>query len=361
MVTEVPIVTSLKRWWRQPDSYNWISSYLRNRGMFTISRALIASITAMAAVVGAVLMASPTAVQGTGLRALAWTAIVGLLGCTALWIRGWPTKRQSIAFLLVFNLCIAVLIQAQSDPMVGLVGVVALAIPGGYIACFHSAGFMAYNFAVVVYLCALQVFRHGFGVDAAEVVAALLFVLLMNTGVPFGVQAVVHVLGIDLLQARHDPLTGLLNRRSFFDRIDEMLYGSRVSPRYLVMIMVDLDRFKLLNDTSGHAVGDQALIAVGQALIEIARGRVVTGRVGGEEFMIAELTATEERTPLAQQVCDAVAALPFPITASVGAVVSRVDHLSDRVRKDVVEDLCTKADAAMYIAKRSGGNQVRHV
>ncbi|AQA02995.1 hypothetical protein BVC93_11725 [Mycobacterium sp. MS1601] len=361
MVAEVPIVTSIKRWWRQPDSYGWISSYLRTRGMLTVSRALIASITSMLALVSTVLMLSPTAVQGSGLRLLTWIAIAGMLGCTALWVTRWPTKRQSIAFLLVINLCIAAVCQAQSDPMVGLVGCVAFAITGGYIACFHSAGYMAYNFAVAVYVCVLQILRHGFGVDPAEVVAALLLVLLMNTGVPFGLQAVVHVLGIDLLQARHDPLTGLLNRRAFFDRIEEWLHSGTTSPRYLVMVMVDLDRFKLLNDTNGHAVGDQALIAVGRELSAIACGRVVTGRVGGEEFMIADFVSTEERTPLAQKICDAVAALPFPITASVGAAVGRVDALDERVRQEFVDDLCAKADAAMYIAKRSGGNQVRHV
>jgi diguanylate cyclase (GGDEF)-like protein len=360
MVAEVSLITSIKRWWRQPDSYHWISSYLRSRGMLTISRTLIASISISLAVVSAVLMLSPGAVHGPILRALAWTATAGALACGVLWLIRWPTKRQSIAFVLVINLCIAVVCQTQANAMVGLIGCVAFAITGGYIACFHGASFMVYNFAVTIYLSVVQASVYGFGGDTAEVLAALLFVLLMNTGVPFGVQAVVHVLGIDLLQARHDPLTGLLNRRAFFERIDEVLHTGRSTPCYLVMVMVDLDRFKLLNDTRGHAVGDQALIAVGRVLTSIGRGGAVSGRVGGEEFLVADFATNTAPSVLAQRICDAVAALPFPITASVGSAIARVDHLSPEAKQDTIAQLCTRADAAMYIAKRSGGNQVRH-
>lgn len=360
MVAEVPIVTSIRRWWSQPDAYDWISSYLRARGMLTISRALIVAITVTMALVSAVLMLSPFAVQGTALRTLAWLATAGALGCGLLWLWRWPTKRQSVVFILVINVCIAVVCQAQSDAMVGLIGCVAFAITGGYIACFHSAGYMAYNFTVAVYVSALQAARYGLGDDPAAVTAALLFVLLMNTGVPFGVQAVVHVLGIDLLQARHDPLTGLLNRRAFFDRVDELLTTDRSTPRFLVMVMVDLDRFKQLNDTSGHAVGDEALVAVGRKLTGIAVGGVVTGRVGGEEFMVAELVSTSGPPTLAQTVCDEVAAVPYPITASVGSARGRVDNLPASFYKAVVQQLCAEADAAMYEAKRAGGNRVQH-
>ena len=360
MVAEVPIVTSLKRWWQQPDSYEWISSYLRARGMFRISRALITTITLTLALVAALLMLSPVAVQGTGLRTLSWIATAGALGCGLLWLWRWPTKRQSIAFILVINVCIAVLCHAQSDAMAGLFGASAFAITGGYIACFHSAGYMVYNFAVAVYVSALMAARNGFGEDPAVMSAALLFVLLMNTGVPFGVQAVVHVLGIDLLRARYDPLTGLLNRRAFFERVDEILHSRRGTPNYLVVVMVDLDRFKLLNDTSGHAVGDQALIAVGRAITSVARGSVVTGRVGGEEFLLADLVDVAAPPAVAQRVCDAVAALPFPITASVGSALGRVDRMAPSQYQDLVEQLCSQADSAMYAAKRGGGNRVSH-
>lgn len=360
MVAEVPLITSIKRWWYQPDSYAWISSYLRSRGMLNVSRALIASITLTLAAIGVVLMLSPVAVQGTGLRALTWAATAGALGCGVLWLWRWPTKRQSIAFILVINLCIAVVCLTLSNVQAGLVGCVAFAITGGYIACFHSAGYLVYNFVVAVYLSTVQIIRYGLDTDLAVAAAGLLFVLLMNTGVPFGLQAVVHVLGLDLLQARHDPLTGLLNRRAFFDRIDEVLHSGRTTPSHLAMVMVDLDRFKQLNDTSGHAVGDQALIAVGRALTAVGRSGVIIGRVGGEEFLIADFVDTSAPPALAQNVCDAVAALPFAITASVGSAVGRIDQLDTAAQQELVRDLWTRADAAMYIAKRSGGNRIRH-
>lgn len=360
MMVEVPIVTSIKRWWHQPDSFDWISGYLRTRGMMTISRALIASIVLALAVIATVFMCSPGGVEGTWMRVLAWIPIVGALGCGVLWLARWPTKRQSIAFILVINLFIALFCQAPSDPMMGLIGCTAFAITGGYIACFHSAGYLLYNFVVAGYVSALQATRYGFGADPALVVAALLLVLLINTGVPFGVQAVVHVLGIDLLQARHDPLTGLLNRRAFFERVDELLHSARARPSYLSVIMVDLDRFKALNDSSGHTVGDQALIAVGRSMTAVAPGGIITGRVGGEEFLLADLVTTVSPPALAQRVCDAVATLPFPITASVGTAVARVDRVPPEDRKELVRRLHTLADDAMYAAKRAGGNRVSH-
>lgn len=360
MSVELSIAAAIKSWWQQPDSYEWISRYLRARGMMKISRWLIASITMTLAVIATVLMLSPGGVHGTALRVAVWVSIVGALGCGAMWLVRWPTKWQSLAFILMTNLWIAMVSQAQSQPMVGLMGCAAFAITGGYIACFHNSGYLIYNFAVAIYLSGLQASRYGFVENTAIVVAALLLVLLMNTGVPFGVQAVVHVLGIDLVQARYDPLTGLLNRRAFFDRVDELLDSARTRPCYLVVLMVDLDRFKMLNDSSGHTVGDQALVAVGRALTAVAAGGVVTGRVGGEEFLLADLVTTTVPTALAQQVCDAVAALPFPITASVGTAVGRVDRLPRDERQDLVRHLHALADDAMYEAKRAGGNQVGH-
>ena len=162
------------------------------------------------------------------------------------------------------------------------------------------------------------------------------------------------------MQARYDPLTGLLNRRAFFERVDELLLTARTRPCYLVVIMIDLDRFKMLNDSRGHAVGDQALVAVGRALTAVAPGGVITGRVGGEEFLVAYLVKTTRPPALAQQVCDAVATLPFPITASAGTAVGRVDRLTPEEQQALVRELHELADAAMYQAKRAGGNQVSH-
>lgn len=360
MSTEVPIVTSIKRWWHQPDSFGWISSYLRARGMMRISRALVASIVLALAVIGTVLMFSPSAVHGTWMRGLTWAAIVVALGCGVLFIVRWPTRRQSIAFIMTINVCIALVCNTQSQPMIGLIGCAAFAITGGYIACFHSSGWMLCNFAFAILLSIIQAGRSGFGEDSALLLTALLLVLLMNTGVPFGVQAVVHVLGIDLLQARYDPLTGLLNRRAFFDRVDELLQTGGAAPRYLVVVMADLDRFKALNDAHGHAFGDKALVAVGRVLTAVAPGGIITGRVGGEEFLLADLSTTPAPPTVAQRVCDAVATLPFPITASVGTAVGRVDHLTPADHQDLVQTLHTLADTAMYDAKRAGGNRVSH-
>src|ERR1700674_1998586 len=85
--------------------------------------------------------------------------------------------------------------------------------------------------------------------------------------------------------ARHDPLTGLPNRRFFAEKLDECLRGASDTQR-LAVLMLDLDGFKLINDTHGHAVGDNALIAFAERMSGVIRPDTILARVGGDEFAI---------------------------------------------------------------------------
>ncbi|WP_158592076.1 sensor domain-containing diguanylate cyclase [Pseudomonas cavernicola] len=162
-------------------------------------------------------------------------------------------------------------------------------------------------------------------------------------------------------QANHDPLTGLNNRRSFSLHLETVLRQTRREGVGLALVMIDIDHFKLFNDTYGHPAGDQALQRVGQALQGFARRPMdMAVRVGGEEFALL-LYATEkvQVSELTKQLQAALAALHIPhatsptashLTASIGAIMAMPD--------DSNESLYQRSDALLYQAKQAGRNRV---
>jgi diguanylate cyclase (GGDEF)-like protein/PAS domain S-box-containing protein len=162
---------------------------------------------------------------------------------------------------------------------------------------------------------------------------------------------------IDFL-AHHDPLTELPNRLLFKDRFERAVkHGKRAGTR-TALLFVDLDRFKPINDSHGHAVGDVVLREVAQRLQACVRGTDTVSRQGGDEFMmiLTDLHGGEAAAQVAEKVL-AVLARPFHVEqlamslgASIGIVLSPDDG-------EEFEDLLRKADAAMYCAKRAGGNR----
>lgn len=348
------------RWWHQPDHYAWLTEYLRARSMMVSARVLLASATAALAAATAALILSGEGPRGTMMVVIGWAAVAAAFGCSAVWMATWPSKRQSLAFILMLNSCIAAVCQIQSHQAIGVLSASAFAVTGGYIACFHTARYMLYNVAVATYIAGLQTVRYALEGDVVAAVAALLFVQTLNVGVPFGIQAMMQTLGGDAVRADTDPLTRLLTRRALFRRVPTLLAAAVDERKRLRITVIDLDRFKHLNDTAGHAVGDQALIAVGRVLAAVTAPAALVGRIGGEEFLIAELTTRDGPDARSQRVCDALAHTPYPVTASLGTATASIDDAALADPRSFVDQLCIAADAAMYRAKRSGGNRVCH-
>jgi diguanylate cyclase (GGDEF)-like protein len=225
-----------------------------------------------------------------------------------------------------------------------------------YIALFHTARLMTYNFAIASVIGAVEAMRVAAKFNVVAALSGYTLLLLLNLAVPFGVQVVVHVLGADALRAESDELTGLLTRRAFRRRAKARLEQGRDQLAHVVITMIDLDRFKQLNDTYGHRTGDDALVAVAHALRDTTDDTAVIGRSGGEEFVIAAIWHPDEIGRRAQQLCDVIAALPFGITASIGT--ANIHSAGDS--GDLLFELISAADDAMYVAKRRGGNQASH-
>lgn len=345
----------------QADHYEWISDYLAARGMSTAVRQMMALIAGSLAVCLVVLLRFDGP-QETLPIVLTWISVAGGVAGVILWIWRWPTHRQSVAFALVSSASIALSCLAYPEPQGALTGCISFATIAAYIAFFHSTGLVVYNFLVATAVAVAAAVRIALSGHAAMAVVDLFIVLQINIAMPVAIHVLVRTLGIDLARADRDPLTGLLNRRSFYAQSFKLLStGPAGMDHRLVVAVVDLDDFKSINDTYGHQAGDEALVAVAGALGQAVTGaRTVIGRIGGEEFVIAALWGTDDPTPLAQRICDEIAQLDEPVTASVGTACTSVRRLSSGADKTSLDRLVRAADAAMYRAKRSGGNRCHH-
>lgn len=160
--------------------------------------------------------------------------------------------------------------------------------------------------------------------------------------------------------ATTDPLSGLDNRRAFLDKSAALLEHCRRHQQDCAVLMLDIDRFKAINDRHGHAIGDQAIIACARVMRATLRDADVLGRMGGEEFA-ALLPLANDKAALdtAERLRSAVQALRIPLengehlrfTVSIGAT-----QLAGR--DSSVEGLLIESDEALYRAKSEGRNRV---
>jgi diguanylate cyclase (GGDEF)-like protein len=159
--------------------------------------------------------------------------------------------------------------------------------------------------------------------------------------------------------ALSDPLTHLANSRAFFERLEAEVdraarYGTIFTVAYL-----DLDRFKEVNDTLGHAEGDEVLKTVADILRRTTRSSDVTARLGGDEFgvLLPETPygrAEGALTKLRAEILAAMATAGWPVTASVGAVTFEAATSS-------ADQALKMADSLMYEVKEDGADGIRHM
>ena len=350
----------MARWWGQPDHFSWFSSYLHARHLAGMTRGVLIAVTLALACVPIGTLFSSVPPRGTVATTLAVAAGMGGAGAALIWILRFPTRNQSIAYALTCSASIALAASSQSDPLTALLACTAFATLSGYIALFHTAPLMTANVAIILAVSLLPAIALSLRDGLVRAACVYTVMLVVNVAVPYAIQIIVLALGVDVLRADRDALTGLYARRAFHERAASLVATSPPGA-HLVVVMIDLDRFKRLNDTRGHVEGDRVLVAVGRALRDHTRPTAVLGRVGGEEFLVADAFTDSRPNSLGQHLCDAVAALPHRVTASVGTATTRCGELpQDADPTSLLSAMIDDADMAMYDAKRHGGNQVRH-
>jgi diguanylate cyclase (GGDEF)-like protein/PAS domain S-box-containing protein len=154
-----------------------------------------------------------------------------------------------------------------------------------------------------------------------------------------------------------DPLTGMWNRRSFERYLDELAERRRASDRG-VMLMIDLDRFKAVNDSLGHRTGDEVLAGIAGALRDRLRDGDVIARLGGDEFAVALVgNELDDAIVVAEALLEAVAAYSASRTTEAEQLVSASIGMAAWHGGDDPAEVLARADVALYEAKSAGRNQ----
>ncbi|HID81723.1 MAG TPA: GGDEF domain-containing protein [Chromatiales bacterium] len=160
--------------------------------------------------------------------------------------------------------------------------------------------------------------------------------------------------------AREDELTGMRNRRAFYEEGEKLSKCRRQKEGLLAMILIDIDHFKKINDTYGHANGDLVLKKVAEVLRETVRCSDICARIGGEEFgVLLRVFKAEDAKKLAQKLCQLIEKSTVPLTGDAASkAISATASFGVSTGNISLDTLFNAADTALYQAKAQGRNQV---
>lgn len=347
-------------WLAEPDQFDRVSAFLRHRGLLKPTRAVMAVIVATAALIPISAIApSHSSTPGSFL-----VGLIGALVCVAMtwfWLTRWPTASVSLHAALLGSVCATAWSVTQSSPALAALGCTTLTVTGGYIAFFHSFRFVLLNAGLAAATAVLASIRLAHDLGLTTGLAAFWIMWLPNCAIPLGVRCLSNALTHFAIRSDEDPLTGLLNRRGFAEVIGRRLVADIAATpgSGLVVAMIDLDDFKRVNDTLGHAAGDRTLLRVA----ELLRSRMPAGaalcRCGGEEFLVAVASPGPDAAEVAAPLCEAIRAQCGDITASIGVATADAAQVRSAEPGQLIDQLVDAADRAMYEAKRQGGNRVQ--
>ena len=160
-------------------------------------------------------------------------------------------------------------------------------------------------------------------------------------------------------QARHDPLTGLINRREFEQRLEKALANAQAGGEECSVLFIDLDRFKPVNDAAGHLAGDELLRQIARLFQGRLRDEDTLARVGGDEFCILLNNCSGPRAhQVAEDICALAAAYRFIWQDKIFSIGTSIGLTYVNRQARNITDIISACDAACYRAKDSGRNQV---
>jgi diguanylate cyclase (GGDEF)-like protein len=347
---------------RSLDHYYSLTATLAARGAQTLTSRVIAAIIFGLGLLAVLAISSSVTPQWPFGRVL-WATVAAVALITGLnWLRHrWPTRTESMVLAVGATLAIVVGCIIPKDPIQGVLGATTLTFVIGYTALFHTlrmaAVIMTVGLATVVYL-AVRIGAH----DIALGLIALVLVTLLYVFAAFSCRMVVRLSGVEGGPDGREPLTGLLNRESFYDQAATLLGSrNRDDDRYFVIAVVGIDSFAAMISMTGNRGGDRARIAAGQALRETVRRDAILAHVGEAEFLIADTFTSPDPFPLVERARGSIAATPAGITVSIGVVSTPLRPLAEHPPHEVLDEIVALATTAMYEARRAGGNQVRFV
>jgi diguanylate cyclase (GGDEF)-like protein len=301
-------------------------------------------------------------VAGTGPRAL----MIGV--GTALWISGLAIRRYGLTLAWLFPVCLAadaatpLLTSVITTPNAPLASVSIFVLPTVLAAVYCSARQLAVQLTVAT---ACAVLMLGYAHEPAILILnVLLCQLFANSSVAVGVLLFRRRLHASFEQQRlaalTDPLTGVLNRRGLAASLDGLVRAARSAEQGLAVAMLDVDHFKLVNDSLGHGVGDTVLRSLCQVLRHEIRTGDAIARLGGEEFVVVCVAPREELSEIATRLHARIGEelRHFPVTVSIGGVWTAIPAYEEDVGQEPFWHLIDEADELLYTAKRLGRDRV---
>ncbi len=272
------------------------------------------------------------------------------------WSRNVAPLAMWLAYLLAFPW-----LNATLGQYAGMVALLAVAVTGYAWGVAGGVGAGLLGFALVEFLASGDTLGRWLVTYDFEGADAFVLFTFIGTGVATAfVQRFRRTLHAERLvskRAQVDPLTGAFTRGAFDERLQSTIARSTEDGSGFALLFVDLDRFKFVNDTYGHEIGDKLLREVGRVLRENVRGQDLIGRVGGDEFTVALLNVEEERAAasVARSLVRELGA-PFTIDGREIQVSASIGiSLYPRDGNDPAA-LLKSADAAMYQVKEGGKN-----
>ncbi|NMD55154.1 MULTISPECIES: GGDEF domain-containing protein [Tsukamurella] len=293
---------------------------------------------------------------------------VSRLPMTSLWWNPCPRRKLiSTLFVLYADIVVTSILALYNSPAAGLAGTVLFATVGAYAAHFLTTRTLAMHLVVssvvIVFLGVRVVQVYGatpLAVSAQVAVSILGIggVVVLNYLYTWQIKQLIRA---SLTASSTDAMTGLLNRTGFRDAVDEML---RSSTGRIAVCIIDVDRFKLINDVYGHLAGDAALRAVATALRRSGAPDALVARIGGDEFAIVSGLPGRELERSLAQVQARLPTLANGERVSISAGIAAADlagagplQTFDQ-RGRFFSALAARADEALRGSKESGGERV---
>lgn len=354
-------MTGARRRWRAPDHFYWFTSFLAAREAQSATCRLVAVVVLTLSAMPVAAIWSPAGPQTPTARIVAIMIGAAGLGMALGWLRRrWPTRGQSKAFVVASGLCIAASCVIVADPRAGILWATTFAALGGYATLFHTARYTAVIVGLSMLTTAILAVRLAVDGDVVWAVCSAAFVIVVNIAVAMACHLMIGLLDVEAEQADIEHLTGLLNREAFYRTAGHVLSRSRDDDQQLVLLVINLDNLRLLYETDGAIAVERARVAIAQTLRENTRHNAFVAHVADDEFLIADTFSSTDSFPLVERVRSAIAATPPRVTASIGVVSTPMRGLSACPPQDLLDELIAIATAAMYKARRAGGNQARY-
>ncbi|CCQ16972.1 Hypothetical membrane protein [Rhodococcus sp. AW25M09] len=356
-------------WYRAPHDFDWIINHRSTRPLTGMIRAVFGTAVLMYALTSILMLFSDLGPTGT--VAVGWVFFVlftQVLFAARCVLGPIPGKKFFVGFL-AFGDIMTTSVLVLYAPVASLIGTVLFAVTGAFCTYFLSPRLL------VAHLLWTGTFILGFGIrtflsvmdgevdyiDGPAVATATVVLLLATVGVPVFAQVAWTTLSNDAKRSVLDPLTGVFNRRGIDSELLDLWQQARKRGMSMAFVVVDIDKFKAVNDRFGHSRGDDVIVRVSDRLRRLVRHQGgALARTGGEEFLVALVGDARGMVDvgfeMVRVLCDHRD--DIPVTVSVGMALLREDSALWDVGTSVVGRAARTADTAMYRSKQSGGNSL---